>query len=82
MDGYTIQTHSVYRDKRSGTRLLLVHHDPMTLRSLLLHGDSAAFATADPQPFSVDMIIAMRRSDDSRNFPGCRKMNSRQSCMT
>ena len=69
MDGYTFQTHSVYRDKRTGGLLLLVHHNPMALRSLLLQGDGAAFDTANPRPFGVEMIIAMRQSGDFEELP-------------
>lgn len=63
MDGYTFQTHSVYRDKQSGAILLLVHHNPMALCSLLLRRtgggrfDAAAFQETD-----VDAVIAMRKS--------------------
>ena len=62
MDGFTFQTHSVYRDKQTGALLLLVHHNPMALRSLLLNGKADGFNAAAPQAVGVDSIIAMRRS--------------------
>ena len=62
MDGYTFQTHSVYRDKSTGGLLLLVHHNPMALCSLLLPGKADSFDTAAPQQVGVDTIIGMRQS--------------------
>ena len=62
MDGYTFQTHSVYRDKSTGGLLLLVHHNPMALCSLLLAGKADSFDTAAPQQVGVDTIIGMRKS--------------------
>ena len=64
MDGYTFQTHSVYRDKRTGGLLLLIHHNPMALCSLLLVGQNNSFDTAKPQSVGVDTIIGMRQSGD------------------
>ena len=63
MDGLTFQTHTVYRDLQSGAFLLLVHHNPMALCSLLLA--RTADGNFDPsgfQPVGVDTIIAMRKS--------------------
>ena len=62
MDGYIFQTHSVYRDKQSCALLLLVHHNPMALRSMLLNGKGDSFDAAHPQTVGVDTIIAMRKS--------------------
>ena len=64
MEDYTFQTHSVYRDKTAGGLLLLVHHNPMALCSLLLNGNDRGFDTACPQQVGVDRIIAMRKSGD------------------
>ena len=64
MDGFTFQTHSVYGEKNSGKVLLLVHHNPMALCSLLLNGGERGFDAADPKPVGVDQIIAMRQSGD------------------
>lgn len=64
MDGYTFQTHSVYRDKRTGGLLLLVHHNPMALCSLLMPGHDNSFDTANAQRVGVETIIGMRRSGD------------------
>ena len=69
MDGFTFQTHSVYRDKRTGGLLLLVHHNPMALCSLLLTGHDNSFDTADPQSVGVDSIIGMRKSGDFEELP-------------
>ena len=69
MNGFTFHTHSVYRDKASGRLLLLVHHNPMALCSLLLNGEGETFDTAHPQPFGVEMIIAMRQSGDFEELP-------------
>ena len=63
MDGLTFQTHTVYRDRRNNAVLLLVHHNPMALCSLLLA--RTADGNFDPsgfQPVGVDTIIAMRKS--------------------
>ena len=62
MDGFTFQTHSVYREKQTGALLLLVHHNPMALRSLLLNGKADGFDAAEPQAVGVDSIIALRKS--------------------
>ena len=64
MDGYTFQTHSVYRDQRSGALLLLIHHNPMALCSLLLIAQDNSFDSAKPQRVGVDTIIGMRQSGD------------------
>ena len=64
MDGFTFQTHSVYRDRRSGALVLLVHHNPMALCSLLLDTDGSGFDAAHPRQVGVDTIIEMRRSGD------------------
>ena len=63
MDGLTFQTHTVYRDLQSGALLLLVHHNPMALCSLLLARTAdGKFDPAQFQPVGVDTIIAMRKS--------------------
>ena len=64
MDGFTFQTHTVYRDRKSGAAVLLVHHNPMALCSLLLDADGTGFDAAHPRPVGVDTIIEMRRSGD------------------
>ena len=69
MDGYTFQTHSVYRDKRTGGLLLLVHHNPMALCSLLLPGKADSFDTAAPRQVGVDTIIGMRQSGNFEELP-------------
>ncbi len=63
MDGLTFQTHTVYRDRQSGSLLLLIHHNPMALSSLVLTPDgSGGFDAAHPRRADVDTIIAMRKS--------------------
>lgn len=69
MDGFIFQTHSVYRDKSSGVLLLLVHHNPMELCSLLLPGKADSFDAARPQRVGVDTIIDMRRSGSYEELP-------------
>ncbi len=69
MDGFTFQTHSVYREKKSGNLLLLVHHNPMALCSLLLNAAGQGFDAAHPQPVGVDQIIAMRQSGNFEELP-------------
>lgn len=62
MEDYTFQTHSVYRDKTAGGLLLLVHHNPMALCSLLLRGNERGFDAVHPQTVGTDAIIDMRKS--------------------
>ena len=69
MEGYTFQTHSVYCNKNTGGLLLLVHHNPMALCSLLLAGKDDSFDTAAPQPVGVDTIIGMRQSGSFEELP-------------
>ena len=64
MDGFTFQTHTVYLDRRSGALVLLVHHNPMALCSLLLDADGTGFDAAHPRTVGVDTIIGMRRSGE------------------
>ncbi|MBE6371321.1 MAG: hypothetical protein E7055_04540 [Lentisphaerae bacterium] len=69
MEGYTFQTHSVYRNKSTGGLLLLVHHNPMVLCSLLLPGKADSFDTATPRQVGVDTIIGMRQSGSFEELP-------------
>jgi len=69
MDGFTFQSHSVYRNKASGALLLLVHHNPMALCSLLLSGKADSFDTAAPRQVGVDTIIGMRQSGSFEELP-------------
>ena len=62
MNNLTFQTHSVYRDRQSGEQLLLIHHNPMNLCSLLLPYANGAFDASRPQKTGVDTIIAIRKS--------------------
>ena len=59
MDGLNFQTHTVYRDRQSGSLLLMIHHNPMALSSLVLTPDgSGGFDAAHPRRADVDTIIA------------------------
>ena len=69
MDGLTFQTHTVYRDRQSGSLLLMIHHNPMALCSLLLPGKDDSFDTAAPQRVGVDTIIGMRQSGSFEELP-------------
>ena len=63
MDGLTFQTHTIYRDRQNNAVLLLVHHNPMALCSMLLARTADGnFDPANFQPVGVDTIIAMRKS--------------------
>ena len=63
MDGLTFRTHTVYRDRQGGGLMLLVHHNPMALCSLLLAPDgNGGFDSAHPCQAGVETIIAMRKS--------------------
>ena len=63
MDGLTFQTHTVYRDRQSGSLLLMIHHNPMALSSLVVAPDvNGGFDTEHPRRADVDTIIAMRKS--------------------
>ena len=63
MDGLTFQTHTIYRDRQNNVVLLLVHHNPMALCSLLLaRTNDGNFDPAQFQPVGVDTIITMRKS--------------------
>ena len=63
MDGLTFQTHTVYRDRQNSSLLLMIHHNPMALSSLVLTPDgNGGFDAAHPRRADVDTIIAMRKS--------------------
>lgn len=78
MDGYTFHTHAVYRDRNSGGSVLLVHHNPMALRSLLLHRNGTGFDWTAPVPVGVDTIIEMRRSGSFEELPSLPENEIRQ----
>ena len=64
MQGFEIRQGTVYEENESGKRILLIHHNPLNLCSLLLHseGNGKTFDVAHPERISVDEIIEIRRS--------------------
>ncbi len=63
MDDFTFLTHTLYRDRQSGSLLLMIHHNPMALSSLVVAPDgNGGFDTEHPRRADVDTIIAMRNS--------------------
>ncbi len=70
MQGLEIRQGTVYEENESGKRILLIHHNPMNLCSLLLssYGNGKAFDVARPERISVDEIIGIRRSGKYREL--------------
>ena len=64
MNGLTFHTHSLYRSRQTGERLLLIHHNPMALCSLLVPEKNGGFEFSGVRKTGVDIIIEMRRSGD------------------
>ncbi|MBQ9337655.1 MAG: hypothetical protein IJS14_10220 [Lentisphaeria bacterium] len=64
MDGLTFLTHTVYRHLQSGAKVLLIHHNPMNLCSLLVPEKEGRFELSQVQKADVDAIIAMRKSGE------------------
>ena len=64
MDGLTFQSHTVYRHRQSGERLLLIHHNPMNLCSLMVPEKNGRFELSRARKTGVDSIIALRRSGE------------------
>ncbi len=63
MSGLQIRQGTVYRKKADGSRLLLIHHDIMNLRSLSVPGnDTGDFDCAGTAPITIDDLIALRKS--------------------
>ena len=69
MDGFTFQTHSVYRDRKSGAAVLLIHHNPMALCSLMVPEKNGGFEFSGVRKTGVDFIIEMRRSGEFEELP-------------
>jgi hypothetical protein len=57
---------TVYLEKRSGRRFILVNHNPMALLSMRFWSESAeaAFDLAAPEMLTVDELIALRHSGE------------------
>lgn len=62
MNGLEIRQGTVYQEKATGKRLLLIHHDPMNLRSLAIPGSDESFDCAHPAEIAIDDLIALRKS--------------------
>ncbi len=64
--GLSIRQGTVYRDRKNGGRLLLIHHNPMELQSLLFRSapGEGAFDLARPEVIGVDDLIELRRSGE------------------
>jgi len=70
MQGLEIRQGTVYEETGTGKRLLLIHHNPMNLQSLLLRAGEAdsPYDLAHPEKISVDAIIELRRSGKYREL--------------
>ncbi len=70
MQGLEIRQGTVYEESATGKRLMLIHHNPMNLCSLLLHseGDGQSYDLTRPERISVDEIIEIRRSGKYREL--------------
>lgn len=57
---------TVYLEKKSGRRFILVNHNPMALLSMRFWSESAdaAFNLAAPETITMDELISLRRSGD------------------
>ncbi|MCQ2379101.1 MAG: hypothetical protein MJ016_07860 [Victivallaceae bacterium] len=62
MKGFQFRQGTVYRKKEDGSRLLLIHHDPMNLESIVVPGDERHFDAKRPALISIDSLIALRKS--------------------
>lgn len=61
-NGLQIRQGTVYRELATGKRLLLIHHNPMSLQSMAIPGTDETFDCAHPALISIDDIIAIRKS--------------------
>ena len=57
---------TVYLEKNSGRRFILVNHNPMALLSMRFWSESAEapFNLAQPEMITIDELIALRQSGD------------------
>lgn len=57
---------TVYLEKNSGRRFILVNHNPMALQSLRFWSESpeSAFNLGAPEHISIDELIALRSSGE------------------
>ena len=61
-NGLQIRQGTVYRELATGKRLLLIHHNPMSLQSMAIPGTDETFDCAHPALISIEDIIAIRKS--------------------
>ena len=64
MDNITVRQGTVYREKASGRRFVLVNHNPMALESLRFWSASEAdpFDLGAPERITADELIVLRKS--------------------
>jgi hypothetical protein len=57
---------TVYQEKSTSRRFILVNHNPMALRSMRFWSDSpeSFFNLAAPEIITIDELIALRQSGD------------------
>ena len=57
---------TVYLEKKSGRRFILVNHNPMALLSMRFWSETAEspFNLAQPEMISIDELIALRQTGD------------------
>jgi len=60
--GLEIRQGTVYSEKSTGKRILLIHHNPMALRSLSVPATADSFDCAHASVIAVDDLIALRKS--------------------
>lgn len=62
MSDLQIRQGTVYQEKSSGNRLILINHDPMSLCSMAIPGNGEAFDCAHPMFITIDELITIRKS--------------------
>ncbi|MBO5958932.1 MAG: hypothetical protein J6Q65_02300 [Lentisphaeria bacterium] len=61
-NGLQIRQGTVYQETATGNRLLLIHHNPMSLQSMAIPGTAETFDCAHPALISIDDLINLRKS--------------------
>lgn len=61
---------TIYEDKQTGERLLVINHNPMNLQSLIFHSPhpEASFNLAAPEIISIDTLISIRKSGQFKDL--------------
>ncbi len=62
ISGYSMRQGTLYRRRDDGQKILLIHHNPMNLESIVLQEKAGAFDVTAPALLGVDALIAMRQS--------------------